>query len=823
MIDRITSTLAFKSNIQPVSTKIIMEDKRFLGHVRDPFCLEILYRSQRYTLTSIQAKEFKNASMHCAYAFKDDYPWGTIITEEGKEKVVCKCINTECIHFKSCRPHFDSLELETLRENESYVSRITESLNLVSNETKETKIGDEENNGDLTAASVLFAPKDVETVTENTTTEETENVPETGTEIIEDPVVITDIADATFSSFVSVEQSKIIELNAVQRSIINAGPGTGKTWTLIEKIKYMLNTGVEAENILVLCFSRAAVEVIRNRLEAAAEKDELPLNWHLIDVRTFDSFATYMLAWLQENIPELLPSGYSLEGQNYEQRIRTATKILQTEKDMLEEYEHIIVDEVQDLVGSRAEMVLALLSGLPDTCGFTLLGDSCQALYDYLAVKDENVMSSDAFYKTIFHQFRTGNFFKLEKNYRQGDEFGQMTIPYREAILSEIQENRISSATALNNHLNSSDINLQHVSKKDIDKYTKNGTVGILTRTNGQALQISAWLRTEGIKHQLQKPINSMDLAAWVANVLLLAETDVIDFEEFDSIFSSLYPGYAPKAFRYWEALLSTQRDESKAHYEIEDLLKGLLQNSRHPLLFEEPVKASDAITVSNIHRAKGREFDSVLVIEDVIAGMTEPENDDLLEHKVCYVALTRPKKLVEKVFLKPQFIYISKDENRKCFRSGGFANKKYLSHYEIGDSTDLNVRSFGRSAEVQDILRNKLTDGTRLKLLKCPKETQMYVTYKIVLEEDTNCVLGYTSWDFAIGMERAIQRIYNNHHSIDYKYFPNIFGDIYFNGLTTCVSALDKSIEGARQFGGMFIWNGISLSGFAQMEKDRY
>ena len=761
--------------------------------------------------------------MHCAYAFKDDYPWGTIITEDGKEKVVCKCINTECIHFKSCRPDFDNLELEALRENESYVSRITESLNTVINETKETKKEDVEKKGDSDAASILFAPKDVVTATENTTTEETENVSDTKTDIIEDPVVITDVADATFASFLSVEQNKIIELDAAERSIVNAGPGTGKTWTLIEKIKYMLNTGVAAENILVLCFSRAAVEVIRNRLEVAAEEDELPLNWHLIDVRTFDSFATYMLAWLQENIPDLLPSGYSLESQNYEQRIKTATEILRTEKDMLEEYEHIIVDEVQDLVGSRAEMVLALLSGLPDTCGFTLLGDSCQALYDYLAVKDENVMSSDAFYKTIFHEFRTGNFFKLEKNYRQGDEFGQMTLPYREAILSEIQENRISSATALNNHLNSSDIKLQHVSKKDIEKYTKNGTVGILTRTNGQALQISAWLRTEGIKHQLQKPINSMDLAAWVANVLLLAETDVIDFEEFDSIFSSLYPGYAPKAFRYWEALLSTQRDESKAHYEIEDLLKGLLQNSRHPLLFEEPIKVSDAITVSNIHRAKGREFDSVLVIEDVISGMTEPENDDLLEHKVCYVALTRPKKLVEKVFLKPQFIYISKDENRKCFRSGGFANKKYLSHYEIGDSTDLNVRSFGRSAEVQDILRNKLTDGTRLKLLKCPKGTQMYVTYKIVLEENTNCVLGYTSWDFAIGMERAIQRIYNNHHSIDYKYFPNIFGDIYFNGLTTCVSALDKSIEGARQFGGMFIWNGISLSGFAQMEKDRY
>ena len=202
---------------------------------------------------------------------------------------------------------------------------------------------------------------------------------------------------------------------------------------------------------------------------------------------------------------------------------------------------------------------------------------------------------------------------------------------------------------------------------------------------------------------------------------------------------------------------------------------------------------------------------------------MSDIENDDELEHKVCYVALTRPKRLLEKVPLKPQYIYISKDEYMKCFRSGGFANKKYLSHYEIGDSIDINSRSFARDEEIQLYIQNELKTDSRLKLLKCPKDTNNYVTYRIVLEEDENRILGYTSRDFAIGMERAIQRIFANRNSIDYKYFPNIFGDIYFDGLTTCVSAIDKGIPGAKKIGEMYLWNGITISGFAQMEKDRY
>mgnify|MGYP004550080455 CR=1 FL=1 len=815
MKNNITSTVAFRSNLQPV-TGSYETDHRFLSAIHDPFALEDMKKRGFNTVTPIQSQEYQHASLHCAYAFPDDYPFGTVIDENGKEHVVCKCTNIQCSRFSSCRLDFDPAELVVSENNVYFVDRIKEIL--TSSAKKPDKNSQE---GDSLAAAVAFSATPQEK--KDVDVQDITDVPEIP--------VITDIgkhtdektAEVSFESFVEVQQEDIIMLDPTERTVVNAGPGTGKTWTLIEKIKYMLTeAGTEPENILVLCFSRAAVEVVRTRLEISAEKDELPLNWHEIEVRTFDSFATYLLAWLQENKPDLLPDKYSLESESYDQRIKTATSSIRKFEDILAGYKHVIIDEVQDLVGVRAELVLELLHTLPDTCGFTILGDSCQALYDYLSENDNSVMDSAKFYEAVFANYTEANYYTLAHNYRQGDSFGTYTVPYRNAILLGDAEARTKEAAALNENLPMSSVNLKNFSASDAIKFRKNGTLGILTRTNGQALKISSWLRSVGVEHLLQKPSNSNELGAWIVRILTSAETDVISEDEFNTLFSTAYPEKGDMAIRYWNALVSTQRDQTKRHYEIEDLLRGLTQNARNPLLFEEPTDKQYEITVSNIHRAKGREFDTVLVLEDVLKAMADEENDDLLEHKVCYVALTRPKKLIEKVDLKTQYIYISKDEIRRCFMAGGFANKKYLSHFEVGDSSDINNRSSAESDALQIYLQNIPAD-TRLKLLKCPEDTEKYVVYRIVPEDDERIVLGYTTSFFAKCMERAIQRIYKNDHTIAYKYFPNIFGEIYFDGLNTCISASGDGLVGAKSYGGMSIWYGFKISGFAQIEKDRY
>lgn len=88
----------------------------------------------------------------------------------------------------------------------------------------------------------------------------------------------------------------------------------------------------KAENILVLCFSHSAVEVVRNRLSDAAETGRIGYEWQDVDVRTFDSFSTYMLAWVQENHQDLLPKHFLLEAYDYDQRIKVATSNFQKEK-----------------------------------------------------------------------------------------------------------------------------------------------------------------------------------------------------------------------------------------------------------------------------------------------------------------------------------------------------------------------------------------------------------------------------------------------------------------------------------------------------------
>ena len=357
------STVAFRSNLYPVE-KSFYEDSTFRSKIHDPFSLEIL--KKQCALTSLQKKEYDYASVHCAYAANNDYPWGTIRDQQGHEQVVCRCLNTKCSHFHSCRPDFDPSELAIHEENKRAQPAIFEF-----EEAARKKCASED--GDAGAAAKLFAGDAPEQkhAGESGTPTPAEKKPD-------DPFVVrkpvqpvsqpAEVKKIDFSSFKETTQDEIIEAEPAERSIVNAGPGTGKTWTLIEKIIHMMNEEqANAENILVLCFSRSAVEVVRSRLSDAAENGRIGYEWQDVDVRTFDSFSTYMLAWVQDNHTDLLPKHFLLEAYDYDQRIKVATSIFKKKKDMLADYEHIIVDEVQDLVGSRADLVQAMLKGLPDT------------------------------------------------------------------------------------------------------------------------------------------------------------------------------------------------------------------------------------------------------------------------------------------------------------------------------------------------------------------------------------------------------------------------------------------------------------------------
>lgn len=98
------SNVTFVSNLYPVKDNI-REDVKFIAQIRDLFCLEKMVKSPMYMnkLTNEQRAIFAQAGGHCEYAEKDDYPWGSVILENGMEKVVCKCTQKNCFNYTCCR------------------------------------------------------------------------------------------------------------------------------------------------------------------------------------------------------------------------------------------------------------------------------------------------------------------------------------------------------------------------------------------------------------------------------------------------------------------------------------------------------------------------------------------------------------------------------------------------------------------------------------------------------------------------------------------------------------------------------------------------
>lgn len=95
----------------------------------------------------------------------------------------------------------------------------------------------------------------------------------------------------------SKQQECIDNING--KYLVLAGPGTGKTFTIIQRIKSMLERGIEPDKILCLTFTDAAANEMRVRLEK--ELDRLSVD---VDIFTYHSFCC--------NLIDLYPDEFEL-------------------------------------------------------------------------------------------------------------------------------------------------------------------------------------------------------------------------------------------------------------------------------------------------------------------------------------------------------------------------------------------------------------------------------------------------------------------------------------------------------------------------------
>ena len=623
--------------------------------------------------------------------------------------------------------------------------------------------------------------------------------------------------DNIFNKFKKVSQREVIGEAASKRILINAGPGTGKTWVLIERMINLVDVqGIDPETILVLCFSKAAVEVIKGRLEIAVKEGRVSEIVNQIDVRTFDSFASQVLYWVKNESEYEDLHHYDIGIHNYDERIQRFVNLIKVLPELISQCKHLIVDEVQDLVKNRARMVLEMIRSIPEDAGVTLLGDSCQSIYDYQAGDDS--MSSMQFYRALCEKMTCFSYYTFDRNFRQGDELACLSDNYRKAILS--------------GNCKSCDHYWGNVIKKQVQKFDEyeavkidgeqlkrlyaKGTIGILTRTNGQALKISSALREQGIEHVFRKRLTDNSLNKWIALLFNNYSNMSINREQFEVLYDDYcMDGERKNSEKVWNALRDTIRNSSE-RIGVREILRGLLENARNPLLYSE--ERESTLTITNIHRGKGREFDTVLVEDDIFS----EDEKTLDEHKVCYVALTRPREAIYRISAEAEYMQIDKDGDRRCFKADYVRyNKQRLVYFEVGIGSDLDPKSFVRIENVQKYIRDNFASLVGKKISLCKdRHRSDYMKYNIVLDE-TRMILGYTSREFGESLTRVLRAIYKlpRQKAIYYNVYPDKFSDIYIEDIISVVDQVDGYEKDVIEYGEMVSWNMLNIVGLGKAE----
>lgn len=525
-----------------------------------------------------------------------------------------------------------------------------------------------------------------------------------------------------YSAFEEVEQDVIIRAGVQENIFVDAGPGTGKTYTLMNKLEYMIDKlEVEPESIMVLCFTNAAVAEIKKRKNDAIAAG-ISRGIRNVDVRTFHSFAWWLInVYNTEMQDEPGWQEIDMRSLSYDGSIIRATQIIHKYPDIiLGGWQHFIVDEIQDLTDVRARLVLEIIRGCIEVgCGVTVLGDSCQAIYDYNQQEVSVPMTSTKFYKMLFELlYKKASMYKLGINHRQTSELICMTQGLREAILNEkIPEMKSEVKKLFDSMGQFSGRNVSdNIGESFLEGLAGDGKVCLLCRNNGQVLRLSSQLRKRGVSHIVNAYDHDKCFASWVGAVFFDFGKQQISRDEFIERYNIRTFDVFTNAEEVWDRLAKLLRKQDNLLLGVEEIITAIYSSQADDPVFHN--YSESKIIVSNIHRAKGREYNSVIVDQNFVKGLMGTKKTDIGEFKTLYVAVTRPKNGLYTAHLVNSDIRIWQIFKTGSKRWVKFVDK-VLKYMEVR-SSDIDKTSFLEiGTDIQKYVINNIKTGDEIILRK--------------------------------------------------------------------------------------------------------
>lgn len=440
----------------------------------------------------------------------------------------------------------------------------------------------------------------------------------------------------------SRRQKEIIDDHESRCIVVAAGPGSGKTRVLVHKLaSLLLLEDVKHEQLLMLTFSRSAATEFKQRLMKLIGNAA-----HFVEIKTFHSYCFDLLGRV----------GNLDEAGDVVKQAAEMIKNGEVEPNRINKTV-LVIDEAQDMSKDDYALVTALMKaneemrviavGDDDQNIYEFRGSNSQYLYELTQTEHSRFFEMTENYRSLCHIVDAANDFA--RNIRQriksapiismSQENGEVKIvkhPY------EIQEKRVYMYQPILEDV----IRLQTSSNQkatDGSSDKKNETISILTQTNEEAVIMLALLHSHNINAKL---VQSMDgLRFWnLAEVRYFlkkidqgikeTKSPIIPDDIWEVAKHQTYQKYATShALPYLRRSLQIFEQTNRAKY-YSDLKEFVFESSVEDFC---DITESD-IVVSTIHKAKGHEFDHVLML------ITHPEHptDEILRR--YYVGMTRAK-----------------------------------------------------------------------------------------------------------------------------------------------------------------------------------
>lgn len=218
-------------------------------------------------------------------------------------------------------------------------------------------------------------------------------------------------------------EKRVAQLNSGQKAVYDAkinehlsvlaGPGTGKTHTLVLRVARLIQKeNISPQKILILAYNRAVVEELKARLKELFVNMGYKLLTNDLQIHTFHSLVGKVLAMNRQNTDDNL---HEWEDNFLELYRAQGSRVLQG----LGEIEYVFVDEFQDITNKRLAILEAMAP--PKHAFLTVIGDPNQSIYGYERVKEGSSRAPQPYYDK-FNERYTPATLQLNINYRSTQE-----------------------------------------------------------------------------------------------------------------------------------------------------------------------------------------------------------------------------------------------------------------------------------------------------------------------------------------------------------------------------------------------------------------